>query len=140
MISSRPSPKEKIGQELGPQVARIEADRLRDFNLSIGSTGSGVPPTYLTVFRRLELEWVAKLGFQLSQILHAEQEYRFHESLRVGQEMLYRTTLANALEKKGKALTATFLVFETRFCAQEDPSREIAFSKTTLVARESHDA
>lgn len=128
-----------VGQKLGPCEDRIDADRVHRFRLAVGDSGvQEVPPTYLTVFRQLEVELFEVFGISITKVLHTEQEYTLFRPLKPGMEILYETLLANALQKKGKNIGVSFLVFETRFFERTNPvsTDPIALSKTTIVVRE----
>ena len=113
----------------------MDPKRVKSFALAVGaSEAKEVPPTYLTIFRDLEFKLFDQLGFSLSNVLHAEQDYVYFMPLSLGQKFTYETTLANVLEKKGATYTLTFLVIETTFDSQN--AERLALSKTTVVIRE----
>lgn len=111
----------------------IDDRRVAAFSQAIsGSQTDTVPPTYLTRLRHGEFELLQKMGVELNQVLHGEQEYRYDRELRAGLELRYQTKLAQVLEKKGSSTSLHFLVFETEFLTDQ----VVAASKTTMIIRQ----
>ena len=131
--------KSRIGESVGPFSETIREAKVAAFRTSVGDSGvQEVPPTFLTAFRQCEFDLFTKLGIQLSKVLHAEQEYSFERPLRVGDPITYLTKLANVLEKRGTNSLLVFMVIETHFFSGDgmEDSKKLAFSKTTIVVRE----
>lgn len=122
-----------IGQTAGPYAELASEDRIAAFQKAIGTSDPGVPPTFLTVFRRGEFELLERMGVSLAQVLHAEQEYEFFSELRSGDFLDFTTQLANAALKKGASGSLKFLTFETEFARN---GVRVAVARTILVVRE----
>src|SRR5437762_3367019 len=117
----------------GPYRETLTAERIRGFAKSVcAQTRAVVPPTLLTICRRGEFELFGKLGFKLSQVLHAEQEYVYEKAIPANGDLnlSYETTLAQAFEKKGASGSMKFFVFETRV-------ENIGTTRTTVIVKES---
>ena len=131
-----------MGETVGPILAQIDLEKVRAFRESVGDSGvQDIPPTFLTAYRECEFTLLRKVGIPLSKVLHAEQEYSFSKPLQVGEKIAYLTRVANVLEKRGSNSLLIFLVIETDFYSGEkiDNAFKLAFSKTTIVVRETFD-
>jgi len=136
--------KEKVGLTSVERSVRLSEVDMKDFAACIKSTvgntshsqiSSAVIPTVFTVFRAGEFEIVAGMGIELKQILHAEQEYQIMAPLLPGEEIRFKTTLTNVMEKKGKGTKLAFLVLQTDFVRSSD-SFCVATARSTMVYRE----
>jgi hydroxyacyl-ACP dehydratase HTD2-like protein with hotdog domain len=128
-----------IGLKSGPEEERIDPERVKEFARVFDSKNlQEVPPTYLTLFRKLEFELFDRIGFSLSKVLHAEQDYQYEKPLKAGMQISYETTLANVLEKRGSKVSLTFLVLESVFHEKtaNGLGDRLATAKTTVVVRE----
>ena len=72
-----------------------------------------VPPTLVTKFRLGEFTSLEKMGIPLHELLHGEQEYRFHQMLKPDTKYTGEVFLKNDHAKKGKRGSMRFLVFQT---------------------------
>ena len=129
--------KSEVGKVVGPYLEQVTSDRILNFCKAIGSVGSHeAPPTFLTVFREGEFELFRQLGFDLSQVLHAEQEYDYTHSVIAGDQLEFSTTLSHVLEKQSSKAFMQFLTFETEFFAKRKSEHlNIGRSKTVIVIR-----
>jgi hypothetical protein len=129
--------KSRVGETSAEYSEKVDEARLQAFRAAVGATGPGVPPTFMTCFRAGEFELFNTLGFELSQVLHAEQEFTYENDLQAGDTAFFKATLTNVLEKissSGGALR--FLSFVSTIEAQRDGTRvKIGSSKTTVVVR-----
>ena len=126
-------PKLQRGAKSGSYEEEITASRVGAFAAAIGADpAGGVPPTYLTVFRKGEFEILQGLKIPLSRVLHGEQEYSYESALRVGDRVRYETLLIQAVEKRGASSLLQVLVLETRFRVGERPA---AAARTTLLMK-----
>ena len=123
------------GERSGLKTFVVTEERLQQFATSIGAASIQFLPTFLTVLRDGEFEVVERLGFRLSQVLHAEQEYILESSVLPHDEISYFTTLMSVHEKKGKDATLHFLTLETDY-VETKADRAIGTAKTTFVIRE----
>lgn len=135
--------KDKVGMRSEERRITLSETRMKDFatcvkatvgNTSYSPIGSNTVPTIFTIFREGEFEIIDRLGVQLSQILHAEQEYSIFHTLLPEEEIRYTTTLLSVVEKKGTGSSLAFLVFETEFLRTRD-SVSVANAKSTMVYR-----
>lgn len=135
--------KEKVGMRSQERLVTLSETRMKDFatcvKATVGNTShspmtSNSVPTIFTIFREGEFEIIDRLGVQLSQILHAEQEYSTFHSLLPEEEIRYTTTLLSVVEKRGSSSSLAFLVFETDFLRTRD-SVCVANAKSTMVYR-----
>ena len=139
-----------IGQALPAHEALVERGRLRSFAKAIGETdpvyieeasaqAAGhpslpVPPTFLFC---LEMEkpdpfgWFAKVGLELSRILHGEQLFTYHAMAYAGDTLRFEPRVTDMYDKKGGALE--FLVTDTRVCNQR--GQHIADLRGVIVQR-----
>ncbi|MCL2582734.1 MAG: MaoC family dehydratase N-terminal domain-containing protein [Streptosporangiales bacterium] len=142
-------PRSVIGRKLPGFTAVAERGRLAFFARVIGEDDPvyrdvtaartagfrdiPLPPTFLF---SLELERpdpraiLAELGIDMREVLHGEQEFRYHRVACAGEELRFEPRIADYYEKKGGALR--FLVRETEVTADGEP---VAVLVNTLVAR-----
>jgi hypothetical protein len=137
MSPLKQSLKEQEGRVAGPYQAQVTQKQISLFCQAIGAKeGSVAPPTFLTAFRKGEFDLFKDLGFELSQVLHAEQEYEYENPLMAGDQVSFKTTLAHVLEKQSKSSSLQFLSFETQFqSVGADKQLPIGKAKTTVVIR-----
>lgn len=113
-----------------PLVVTVERGRLQFFARTIGETDPAywdveaarrhghpdlpVPPTF---FFSLEMEmadpfgYLSELGIDLRAVLHAEQEFVYHQMAYAGDTLTLRSRITDVYSKKGGALE--FLVRRT---------------------------
>ncbi len=136
--------KEKIGLKSIERKVTLTEVEMKDFAVCVKATvGNTVHtpitsvsiPSVFTRFREGEFEIIDGLGIKLSQVLHAEQEYKIVAPLFPNQELKYETKLTGVLEKKGTGAKLAFLVFETDFVRIHDLAL-LAVAKSTMVYRE----
>lgn len=116
----------------------VTAERVSAFCAAVGARDRGVaPPTFMTIGRAGEFEILERLGFPLKRILHAEQAYTYGEPLRAGDELFYRTTLTQVLEKRGGSGGMIFFVMETTFEISRGGADRLqaGMAKTNLLVR-----
>lgn len=140
-----------IGRSLGVTTTEVEKGRLRFFAKAIGETdpvytdeaaakAAGykslpVPPSFLTCLEgegRDQNELVeGALGFDITRILHAEQEFTYHQMAFAGDCLTFDSRIVDVYEKKGGALQ--FAVLGTRVSNQR--GEHVADIRSTLVQR-----
>ncbi len=133
--------KSEVGKVAGPYMELVSPERIAQFCEAIGANTSrlgteGAPPTFLTVFRKAEFELFNRLGFDLSQVLHTEQEYQYTAPLMGRDQVEFTTVLTHVLEKLSVNHSMQFLTFETEFHALRDLEKiKIGLAKTTILIR-----
>lgn len=115
----------------------VAPDRIGAFSGAVHAQDRGeAPPTFLTIARDGEFELLQVLGLPLKNILHAEQEYEYEAPLLAGDELVYSTSLAQVLEKKGGSGSMTFFILETVFEAERGGNRmRVGRARTNLLTR-----
>ncbi len=151
--------KKYVGEKSGLRSLDITEKLLVDFarSLEINEEGSADPktqkalaaevsqirstrslPTFLTYCREGEFEVMSRMGVQLQQVLHGEQEYSWDSDIEVGDSLQYETRVAQVMDKRsgssGKSMH--FIVLETQFQVVKPVAKKIGSSKTTIVYRE----
>lgn len=112
--------KDKVGTRSDLHTEVVTAARIQAFCNAVGvSDHSTAPATFLTVFRRGEFELLQTLGLELSNALHAEQQYDIIEPIRAGDEIEFQTEVSQILEKLTTKQSLQFLTLETRFHAKK---------------------
>ena len=130
--------KDKIGTRSKSHSEVVTAERIRAFTSAVGAPDRPeAPPTFLTVFRRGEFEMLQTLGLELSNALHADQQYDFFRPIRAGDEIHFETEVSQVLEKLSTKQNLQFLTLETRFQVKT-PAGPVSVGKSisTLVFRE----
>jgi acyl dehydratase len=123
MATSLPSLKDQVGITSQTYSEEITQNRLTSFCQAIGSqvrVDDAAPPTFLTLFRKGEFELLKQIGFDLSQVLHSEQEYQLENSIHTGDQIIFETRLAQVIEKRRPPLKLNFLFFENQPCGKID--------------------
>ena len=111
------------------ELEPITDEDVAEFRRATWSTAkNAVPLTFATRFRWGEFRWLSRLGIQMPNLLHAEQESRWDRPLVVGDAPRVRTWLAESRERRGMR----FVVFETAVETEEGP---IGGSRTLFVVR-----
>lgn len=142
-----------IGRETGRESLLFTRSRLQFFAKATGQTDPvytdvevaqqaghrdlPVPPTLFTAITMESPEpfaWLDELGVDLRSILHGEQEFIYHAMAYAGDELTAVTTLTDAYEKKGGALT--FIVSTTAVTNQLGEAVLDAISTTVARAPE----
>lgn len=128
-----------VGRRSETWKFQVTEERLRQFCDAVGAPYRGEAPlTFLTLFRDGEFKLLADFGFQLSQVLHADQEFNYLDKIVPGDHLEYQTTFSKALEKRGSTGVMRFLVFDTEVRAQRGSDwSEVGNLKTTIIVRES---
>ncbi len=94
--------------------------------------GKGIPLTYCTLFRHGEYAWLEKLGIEVRELLHGEQEYEFKEPLQVSKPLTVLTKLASIKERKTAQTSLAFVVLSSDVLCE---GKVAVVSKTTFVVR-----
>ncbi|MGE4232349.1 MAG: MaoC family dehydratase N-terminal domain-containing protein [Bacteriovoracia bacterium] len=96
------------------------------------------PPTMVTVFRLGEFMVFEKLGYSLSQLLHGEQKYTFHEELRAGEKYSGETYIKSRFEKSGTS--GRHMIFYVLLTDLFDSNGHLsAQAQSTIIARVGND-
>lgn len=139
-----------IGKEFPDVVANVEPGRLCFFAKAIGETnpiyndeiaakqaGYRSIPILPSFFFSLKMdvpnpfENYEKLGAPLAKILHANQSFKYYKPVVSGDQLTFKSHVADIFDKKGGALE--FLVEETKVTNQLD--EHVADMTITLVVR-----
>ncbi|MBI4405202.1 MAG: MaoC family dehydratase N-terminal domain-containing protein, partial [Deltaproteobacteria bacterium] len=104
-----PEEVEVIETHYGP----VTEERVNDF---LDATGSeyvtGVPPTFQTLFRHAEYEWLDRLKIDVRGLIHGEQDYEYLQAFEPGRSFLVRTELVGMKERQRPHETLFFIVFK----------------------------
>ncbi len=80
---------------------RITSEAVEKFKKATHTTySSGIPKTFVTLYRRAEFDWLGRLGVDFRNLLHTDQEYDYLEPLEVGDEPVVRTKIADKKDRK----------------------------------------
>ncbi len=86
------------------------------------------PPTFPTTFR---LPRNKKIQFELSRVLHGEQEYIYERPIVAGDVLRCQSTVIDVYERSGKLGSMTFMLSEVR---GEDLEGNLVFiGKSTII-------
>jgi len=95
-------------KEAEPQMGAVEfeeeeisSERLRAFCEVTHSQALRFPPTFPTVYRWGEFQWLKRLGYSLRDLLHTEQEYEYRFSLKPGEKPKILTRLIQQKTRRG---------------------------------------
>lgn len=100
------------GKVYEPFSMKIEQGKVREFVLATGDSndayredGAAVPPTFATVFRfwaggGLE-DALLQLGVDITNVLHAEQEYEYLDSMHAGDTITGTTRISDVYARAG---------------------------------------
>jgi hypothetical protein len=129
--------KAAVGRKSANHSYLASEEKLRAFCAAVGAPYRGeAPPTFMTVFRQAEFELLDQMGIPLRSVLHADQEFRYSEPIRPGDEIEYQAVVSRAFEKTGSSGAMRFLVFDTEVHIKRDQGNLVAGnSKTTIVSR-----
>ena len=141
----------KIGTELTPVVAHVEAGRIRSFARAIGETNPiyfdesaaraaaypslPVPPTYLFCLMMLDspapFEILDVLRVDIARLLHGEQSFSYHSPACAGDRVVFRERISDIYDRKGGLLE--FIVGDTIVTNQRE--EQVADLRRVLVVR-----
>ncbi len=97
-------------EEIVYEWEAVSPERMRALAKATRSDFARVtPPTFPTIYRWGEFEWLKRLGLDLRNLLHTEQEYEYLAPLVVGERPRITTVLKQQRVKAGM----TFLVLES---------------------------
>lgn len=116
---------EAVGRTSKPCRVRADAGRLRFFAKATGedrdvyrSTEAAraagypdipAPPTYAFCLAMLDedepMGWMSEIGIDLTRVLHAEQEFTYHQPICAGDDLVLTRRIVDVQERKGGALT-----------------------------------
>ncbi len=88
----------------------VSTERMRSLAKATASDHvKGMPPTYPTIYRWGEFEWLKRSGVDLRNLLHTDQEYEYLAPLVVGDKPKVTTTLKGMRARAGM----TFISLES---------------------------
>lgn len=139
-----------IGFETAPQSIDVEKGQLKFFAKATGETNPvyfdekvardaghpalPAPPTFLFCLQTMvpdEGNVMGKLGVNIGQVLHGEQQFTSYKPIHAGDTVTIRTKIADMYEKKGGALE--FIVQETE--ASNQRGEKVGVARTVIVVR-----
>nr|MBN1229721.1 MaoC family dehydratase N-terminal domain-containing protein [Anaerolineae bacterium] len=132
------------GKKLPSFSYTIEFQKVREFLIAIGEpdpvlTGEPVviPPTFAATFPFWGGEgWEAtfeRIGVQVWNILHAEQEYEYFLPLKVGDTVTSDTHIADIYTKKLSGGELEFVLFETEYTNQD--GHRVLIDRSLVIVR-----
>jgi hypothetical protein len=89
---------------------------------------SSVPPTFCTVLRKAEFEWLDRMKVDMRNLLHTEQQYQYLEPIEVGQTLQVTTSIEEWKERRG-------MIFTTLLSEVKAAGKVRVRSSTTFVLR-----
>jgi len=88
----------------------VSTERMRSLAKATASDHvKGMPPTYPTIYRWGEFEWLKRNGVDLRNLLHTDQEYEYLAPLVVGEKPKVTTVLKATRARAGM----TFITLES---------------------------
>lgn len=122
------------GEWLEFQEESIDGESVDRFRRATASRHvTSVPPTYVTLFRHAEYEWLNRLDVDVRNLLHAEQEYEYQRRLEVGDAPLVRTRLMEFRERRRQREIMRFIKLESEMRVRGEVA---VVSRTTFVVRQ----
>lgn len=126
--------KSEIGKSVGPYFEEVTVERIAAFAKSVGLPETRVaPPTFMTVFRRGELDLLDAIGVKLAHVLHAEQEYEYMQDIQAGDRVRLESKLAHVAEKETASVDMQFLTFETEIHLEGEAEYSLAGKAKSLI-------
>lgn len=133
-----------IGSKSDAAIIEVEKGAIRAFANAIGDANPlyineafakehgyasiVAPPTFPTTFR---LPRNKNIKFELSRVLHGEQEYIYERPIVAGDALRCQSTVVDVYERAGKLGSMTFMVSEVR---GEDLNGNLVFTgKSTII-------
>lgn len=118
----------------------IERNKLREFLLAIGddnpdflTDGASLPPTFPTVVSFWGgfgiTEVMEDIGVQMQNVLHADQEYQYLASIKVGDTLTGSTVVKSVRARAGM----DFIGLETEYTNQE--GTPVLLETSTIIVR-----
>jgi acyl dehydratase len=139
-----------IGFETAPRSVDVEKGQLKFFAKATGETNPiyfdekaardaghpalPAPPTFLFCLQTMapgDDDVMGKLGINIGQVLHGEQQFTNHKPIYAGDIITVKTKIADMYEKKGGALE--FIVQDTE--ASNQKGEKVGVARTVIVVR-----
>ena len=128
--------KERIGVDRPAGSATVEAGHLKRFAEAIGDPNprwlAEAPPTFLVALAPASYHVPEAEEFGKGW-LNGGNRFEYLEPVRVGDQIIATTKLADAYEKSGSSGTLLFIIFETEFKNQH--GRRVARLRGTAIRR-----
>jgi hypothetical protein len=124
---------ELVGKTYPAVAFPLDAERVAAFARVIGHHGDDVPPTFVTApelaagLQNLLAD--DQLALELSEVLHAEQQYEWGRPLTIGESLTAETTISDIRAKGG----TSFLTLRTDI--RDEARRTVVIATSTLVVR-----
>ncbi|MCB0417170.1 MAG: MaoC family dehydratase N-terminal domain-containing protein [Bdellovibrionaceae bacterium] len=115
----------------GITISQAEVDRF------VAATRSehlrGIPPTFLTIYRKSEFDLLNELQVNWRYLLHAEQEYEYLGPLTLNKEPVAVSKVVDQKERRRREEVMRFIKTETDFFIDD---KLVAKGRSTFVVRE----
>lgn len=138
--------KSMIGIASKPYIEEVDRERVTRFAQAIGDEnplyfdetyaadtayeGLTVPPTFLVALSS-NAEFPLKLDFK--RMLHGEQEFIYHQPVRIGDRLECTMAVTDVYDRVGKSGTMQFLVLDTEIKTEDGVLA--AVSRNTIIYR-----
>ncbi|WOV84879.1 MaoC family dehydratase N-terminal domain-containing protein [Sporosarcina jeotgali] len=138
--------KSMIGISSNPYIAEIDREHVTRFAQAIGDEnplyfdetyandtaykGVSVPPTFLVALGS-SVELPLKLDFK--RMLHGEQEFIYHQPVRIGDRLECTMAVTDVYDRVGKSGTMQFLVLDTEMKKEDGVLAAVA--RNTIIYR-----
>jgi len=111
----------------------VEPERVRAFADAVSHRTGGVPPTFVTVAEHAagvaSVIADTELGLDFARVVHGEQEYEWHRSMRAGETLRVATTIESI---RGRG-AMEFLTLRTDL--RDVDGALVATARSTLIVR-----
>jgi len=112
----------------------VTSPLLDNFRSALGASSiEGMPPTFPTLFRKTEYDWLDRLNVNLKDLLHGDQEYLYHRNIRAGDRLHIKTAVTSIKERSVGGSKMRWIRVTTELFSDE---ALCVTGKTTFVAKE----
>lgn len=136
--------KDLIGTVLSRARGTVSAEHVAAFAEALGDPNpryrgpdAVAPPTYplafMTQVPQEDTGGFAKLGLDVTTLVHGEQEFEYVRPLRPGDTLALTTRVSDVYEKRGGSGVLEFVVMETE--AVDDDGTQVFFARNTIISR-----
>ncbi len=130
-----------VGLRSGTYTRDITETQIQKFRRTLSAEPLPfAPPTFITCCRQGEFDLFEKMGFNLSKVLHTDQEFEYEPgpdaAVLPGDTLVFESVVEKALEKKSGSGLLRFFGFETRIQVKRlERVFPVAKSWTTVIMR-----
>jgi hypothetical protein len=133
------------GKQFPPFSLTVERGKVREFAKAIEdpnpaylSDGPELPPTFPTVFAfwgEADLtKNLSSIGVEIWQVLHAEQEFEYLASIKVGDTVTGQPAITDIYTKEGRSGAMDFIEVETIYTNQDGV--QVLKDRALLIVRQ----